>query len=1050
MSVHRVIPSFLILGLFLFLPQLSLSAENSKPEITMKQIEAFLEKVDAGNVYELVEALDNPLFREKAKATLLKIGAPATQPLIEKLQAADLQNAPVVIETLGMLGPAGKEAWPLLLQKSTSRDRDISVAIAETMEVLGEDVVPILIEGLEDPNSEIRSHSARLLSRLGPLADQAVPALRTRLRTRGERSSVRFWTLVALSKVGPAAEAALPELLKLLSTMEENERYLPAQALGSIGPPARAAVPQLVKMLKERSTVRNTDAATTALVSIGADAVPSVIEMLQDKSRNRRLVDTSSVMLVQIGKPAVPHLLRLLEVDDAEIVERAALVLLQIGEPAVSEMMARMQSTSNTDVQFTLAQILARIPSASAMAVPGLIAGIQDQDLMRRVAAGQALSEIGPPAFAAFPYLIQALQIDLKAAGQRHGEDFANAYITALGSALMAGGEAAILPLHQAMVHEHSTVRNVAVQAMASLGQRYKTIVVPRMVGSLMIDNDRLKQGALTALSGIEPGRFLLARLGHKAIPGLQVALLQGTPYLRLQAAQAMAMLGEPSVAPLVECLTNPNLEIRLVSVQSLGAMQARAEPAVPDLIKALNIKPEMKKYPDIPTHHWQEYAQHVALALGAIGGSAIPNLITVLQGDDQEMHAAAAIALSQMGKQAAPAVEQLRESIKHQNLEIRMAALAALYRIGPESKAALPELLTLLKERNSVYPGKSNTYFQRLRYTNAIVDVLGKLGKEGIPLLLPLLKEQDDDFRALICYALYKIDIKPEDGEFIDPAMQDQLISALEDDALVVRVVAAQALAAQGKQAEPAVDALIQAIRTSHEVIGDERFDKEIVSSYLPSIVSALDNIGEGAVEPLIQAAKEGNDILEGVAAWALFRIDPEASHLVSLGEGTIPVLINAIRNTRTGFTNVASEALIEMGDPAAKALLETIEENRFNYLHPVSLTLAKMHEASASVLIESLKDPNPFVRAAAARALGGPKPADPDSIPVSSVIEALTDALKDENAEVQSSAGHSLVWLDARLAKKLGVEITRVKMSNERTLLPREEDPLLNKSFD
>src|SRR5690606_34760210 len=111
------------------------------------------------------------------------------------------------------------------------------------------------------------------------------------------------------------------------------------------------------------------------------------------------------------------------------------------------------------------------------------------------------------------------------------------------------------------------------------------------------------------------PSRITLAKLGPKAVPGLAEAVRHGAPPLRLNAAQALAMLGEPSVTSLVECLIEPSLEVRLVAVQSLGAMKDVAEPAVPALIGALDIEQHKADFPDVPAHIWDEYSQHIALA---------------------------------------------------------------------------------------------------------------------------------------------------------------------------------------------------------------------------------------------------------------------------------------------------------------------------------------------------------------------------------------------------------------------------------------------------
>src|SRR5690606_3547204 len=98
-----------------------------------------------------------------------------------------------------------------------------------------------------------------------------------------------------------------------------------------------------------------------------------------------------------------------------------AVVILQIGEPAVADMLALSRKSTDPELQFTLAQILARLPAAASMAVPGLMVGLQDQDPFRRLTAAQALSDSGPAALAALPALLNALRFDLDVAARRYG-----------------------------------------------------------------------------------------------------------------------------------------------------------------------------------------------------------------------------------------------------------------------------------------------------------------------------------------------------------------------------------------------------------------------------------------------------------------------------------------------------------------------------------------------------------------------------------------------------------------------------------------------------
>jgi HEAT repeats len=103
---------------------------------------------------------------------------------------------------------------------------------------------------LNGPDPVAQAQGALGLSRLGPAAGDAVPALTAAL---------------ALGEVGPPAKAAVPQLAELLKDAQWAVRRQAAVALGRIGPDAKPALPGLEKLTKDKnSLVRKaaTEAAT--------------------------------------------------------------------------------------------------------------------------------------------------------------------------------------------------------------------------------------------------------------------------------------------------------------------------------------------------------------------------------------------------------------------------------------------------------------------------------------------------------------------------------------------------------------------------------------------------------------------------------------------------------------------------------------------------------------------------------------------------------------------------------------------------------------------
>jgi hypothetical protein len=99
---------------------------------------------------------------------------------------------------------------------------------------------------LHDPDQAVQVQGAFGLSRLGPEARDAVPALGEAVRN-GE-PLVRQNAALALGAIGPDARDAVPALTAALHDPEWAVRRQAALSLGKIGPDARAAVPELEKL----------------------------------------------------------------------------------------------------------------------------------------------------------------------------------------------------------------------------------------------------------------------------------------------------------------------------------------------------------------------------------------------------------------------------------------------------------------------------------------------------------------------------------------------------------------------------------------------------------------------------------------------------------------------------------------------------------------------------------------------------------------------------------------------------------------------------------
>jgi HEAT repeat protein len=140
-----------------------------------------------------------------------------------------------------------------------------------------QNLVPILIEALQDEDPWIRSNAAEALGYIGEDAYTAVPVLMVALQNKDEDPSVRSNAAQALGYIGEKAETAIPDLIAASKDEHEDEsvRYTAVSALGNFGKEAQVVIPTLIVALQDKNeSVRST----------AADALGNIAEGTQEKA----------------------------------------------------------------------------------------------------------------------------------------------------------------------------------------------------------------------------------------------------------------------------------------------------------------------------------------------------------------------------------------------------------------------------------------------------------------------------------------------------------------------------------------------------------------------------------------------------------------------------------------------------------------------------------------------------------------------------------------------------------------------------------------------
>ncbi len=180
----------------------------------------------------------------------------------------------------------------------------------------------------------------------------------------------------------------------------------------------------------------------------------------------------------------------------------------------------------------------------------------------------------------------------------------------------------------------------------------------------------------------------ILGPRAHAAVPELSRLTDDSRPSIPARRAiLALSCLGEAAVLPLVSLITNEtrHLELRLRALESVAWMGTNARAAVPALMQCL-------KDPD------RDVRCLAAANLGHLKenpGLVVPALTTTMYDADAEVRYYAITALGQFGSEARTATPALIKTLSDPQTWFRMAATNALLRIAPEILTNAPPATT-------------------------------------------------------------------------------------------------------------------------------------------------------------------------------------------------------------------------------------------------------------------------------------------------------------------------------------------------------------------
>jgi HEAT repeat protein len=552
---------------------------------------------------------------------------------------SDLDQLAECFGFLGARARAKPETIEALVQLLLAENR--SKELATALAAIHPEPVALLVRLLSDRSAMTRSWAAMQLAQRGPTAQSAVPGLK-HLLANDLDLRVRQAALDALNAI--LDETTLTPLL-IAALNDDALMDTSAGLLGPLGPDARAALPALRRRMTSKSSPQAV-AAVRAMIEIEGPTQPALDRLaallLNPESTASEQAHAAARALGRKARALAPLLRRSLhKLDDVnEESERIAVAwtLARI-DPGCSDATAILAAAVLTDKRREALRALYALGPRAAAAAPDVTALLQTQDLERTYSALVAgvLGRMGP---------------------------------TAAGSALTLEGVAlGLLTPREVLSGGHVLMSSydateVAIESLGLIGARTESSV-RTLTALLQHPNVNRRYEAARALGRIGPA-------AKRAVPRLE-ALREEGGNSALWAAFALARI-TGRVKEQAEWLVRAARTDDEAAV-ALGELGAAAEPILPTLLAAATGADEAER----------NAACKILERLGpAVGRSATPRLMRLLDDRRPEVRTAAARALASMGPSARAALLLLRERARDDVAASALAATTALRRLRP------------------------------------------------------------------------------------------------------------------------------------------------------------------------------------------------------------------------------------------------------------------------------------------------------------------------------------------------------------------------------
>ena len=566
-------------------------------------------------------------------------------------------------------------------------------------------LLPVLRNIVRDPDLETYQLTLQLLTHIDPQAPEAVAIFFASLRDGHDQQQINQWIHSILK----------PEMISQLAAGLDDEssdiRIATANAL--------ALLANQVSAVNHRNPAVGTQAIQTQVAdqerrkNLAAQLVRILIPALKDQDKRVSWIATYALgVLESEHEIVIPILLEMAKSKTRVVPDGNMISIRQFGDRGQSYYLGPNPRKEGDSLQVVAMQSLGAFGPAAASSVRELIHAIHDPDPRVQWFAIESLALIGPPAKEAVPILIEALHSTVVA-----------------DSGLPVGNGAIILN-----ENNNGPIRLIAAEALGRIGPDAKS-AIPELIKALSGPDSRVRSEAARALGAIGPA-------AAAAIPEL-VRVSSRTPAnsASLWSQTALVQIGKAAVPALAEALRNPDQEVRLASIQTLGRFGTKGEEAVLPLLGALkDDEPRIR--------------EAAVQALGEIGSektSVTTALIGTLNDPEDDVAGAAGEGLVKVGYPAVPALLAL--SREDDLIGHRMAV--SILTVMAMAQHSLPNGTQVDTGRNIRKALCTSLGDKDERTRLSASEALQQVGEPAVPELIAALDDPSSTIRAGVAVTL-------------------------------------------------------------------------------------------------------------------------------------------------------------------------------------------------------------------------------------------------------------------------------------------------------